>query len=153
MSLAITLLVLRIISALLLLAMVALLLVIIWQDYRSAALEVEASRRVYGYLVGLEEVDEAYVPSGDVYPLMAQTTLGRAPTNTIRIEDPFASSEHCAVVLRDGVWWLEDRDSRNGTNLNGIEVDQPLIVTDGDIINVGTVHLRIDIESTSAPIA
>lgn len=148
MSLAITLLVLRVLSAFLLLMMVGLLLVIIWRDYRSATVEVEAARRVYGYLVGLEEFEDNYTPSGEIYPLMAQTTLGRAPTNTIRIDDPFASSEHCAVVLRDGVWWLEDRESRNGTNLNMIAVEQPVIVTDGDIINIGEMHLRIEVDAS-----
>ena len=34
------------------------------------------------------------------------------------ISDPYASGEHSLVAWRSGQWWLEDRDSRNGTLLN-----------------------------------
>jgi len=146
MTLAVVLLVLRVLSALLLLAIVGTLFIVIWRDYRSAAIEVEASRRVYGYLVRLEEVKDEYVPTGEVYPLLPVTTLGRAPTNTIRLDDQFASSEHALVALRDGVWWLEDQNSRNGTNLNNLVVNQPVIVTDSDVINIGTLHFRIELD-------
>lgn len=149
MTLAVILLVLRVLSALLLLAIVATLFLVMWRDYRSAADEIEATRRVYGHLVGLREVDDNYVPTGEVSPLTPVTSIGRAPTNSIRLDDQFASSEHCVVVLRNGVWWLEDRDSRNGTNLNGMVVTQPVIVTDGDVINIGTKHFRIEIEGYS----
>jgi hypothetical protein len=148
MTLALSLLLLRVFSALVLLAIVGFLFVVMWRDYQSATAEVKASRNVYGYLVGLHEIDNAYVPTGEVFPLMAQTSIGRAPTNAIRLEDQFASSEHCVVVLRQGVWWLEDHNSHNGTNLNNIPVDQPVIITSGDVINIGTRHFRIDIEDT-----
>ncbi len=146
MVLAITLLVLRVLSALVLLAIVGVLFVVMWRDYRSAIVEVEASRRVYGQLVGMREFDGNYAATGEVFPLMAVTSIGRSPTNTIQLNDQFASSEHCVVILRDGVWWLEDRNSRNGTNLNSIPVTQAVIVTDRDVINIGTRHFRIDMK-------
>jgi hypothetical protein len=147
MSLAGVLLVLRILSAVLLLAVVATLFLVMWRDYQSAAEEIEAARKVYGHLVGLRELEGSYVPTGEVFPLTPHTSIGRAPTNNIRLDDQFASSEHCVVSLKNGVWWLEDRASRNGTNLNGMEVEQPVIITDGDIINIGTKHYRIEIDS------
>ncbi|MEO0560749.1 MAG: FHA domain-containing protein [Chloroflexota bacterium] len=149
MTLAVVLLLLRVLSAITLVALMATLFVVIWQDYRSAAIEVEASRRVYGYLVRLQEMDDDLIPTGEVYPLLPVTTLGRAPTNTIRLEDQFASSDHAVVVLRNGVWWLEDQESRNGTSLNGLDITQPVIVTNDDIINIGTLHFRIELERNS----
>lgn len=146
MTLAITLLVLRILSAFVLLAIVGVLFLVMWRDYHSATLEIEESRRVHGQLIGLREIDEQYVASGEVFPLMVVTSIGRAPTNTIRLDDQSASSEHCLLALRDGVWWLEDRNSRNGTKLNQLDVTQPVIVTDGDIINIGKKHFRLEIE-------
>ena len=137
----------RIASALLLMIFVISLFVLIWRDYRTAAIEIEASRRVYGHLIGLHEIDGTYTPTGEVYPLMPLTSLGRAPTNSIRLDDQFASSDHAVVALRNGIWWLEDRQSRNGTSLNNLELDQPVIVTDGDIINIGTTHFRIELET------
>ncbi|MEM6281008.1 MAG: FHA domain-containing protein [Chloroflexota bacterium] len=146
MTLAIVLLVLRVVSALLLLCVVGLVFLVIWRDYQSATVEIEASRRVYGYLVGLQEIDESYIPTGETFPLMAITSIGRAPINTIRLDDQFASSEHCAVYIKNGVWWLEDRNSSNGTNLNRMAVQEPVIVTSGDIVTIGTRHFRLEIE-------
>jgi hypothetical protein len=146
MTLAIILFVLRVISALLLLSMVAVLFLVIWRDYESATVEIEASRRVYGYLVELSEVDDSYVPTTETFPLMSLTSIGRAPINTIRLTDQFASTEHCVVYIKSGVWWLEDRSSRNGTKLNRLPVTEPVIVTSGDIITIGTKHFRLQIE-------
>lgn len=147
MTLAIVLLILRIAVAIVLLIFVGVLFLVIWQDYRGAANEIEAARRVYGHLIGMREVDGSYVPTGEVYPLLPLTSLGRAPTNTIRLQDQFASSDHAVVTLRSGVWWLEDRKSRNGTGLNGMTIHQPVIVTDGDVVNIGTMHFQIELDT------
>ncbi|MEL6149903.1 MAG: FHA domain-containing protein [Chloroflexota bacterium] len=146
MTLAIVLLVMRVLSALLLFGMVGLLFLVLWRDYQSATVEIEASRRVYGQLVELQELDDGYLPTGEKFPLMSITSIGRAPINTIHLDDQFASSEHCAVFQKNGVWWLEDRNSRNGTNLNGVAVTEPVIVTSEDIITIGTRHFRLEIE-------
>jgi hypothetical protein len=141
-----TLLVLRLISGGLLFAVLALLFIIMWRDYRSAVVQAEASRRAYGRLVELRELDEAFVPTGQTYPLLPLTSLGRSPTNSIPISDDYASGEHALVALRSGQWWLEDRQSRNGTTINGTPIKQPVIITDGDIIGVGHVRFRLELE-------
>jgi hypothetical protein len=137
---------LRIVSAGLLLSLLAALMFIIWRDYLGAVGEVQASRRVYGQLVTLQDIDGAMMVTGEVHPLLPVTSLGRAPTNTIVINDTFASSEHAVVFLRAGQWWLEDRRSRNGTALNGLPVSQPIVVTNGDIIGIGQRHFRLELE-------
>lgn len=138
--------VLRLASAALLVTVLIVLFIFLWRDFRGAATQVEASRRTYGRLTLLYEVDPTHAVAGQSYPLLSITSLGRAPTNTIPIEDTFASSEHAAVTLRDGQWWLEDRQSRNGTLLNGLPVTQRMIVTDGDIISIGKMRFRLDLE-------
>jgi pSer/pThr/pTyr-binding forkhead associated (FHA) protein len=107
---------------------------------------IEAARRTFGQLVPLKEVDGAYLVSGKPYPLLALTSLGRSPTNTIPIEDTFASSEHALVAMRSGQWWLEDRKSRNGTTLNEVPINHPAVITDGDIIGIGNSRFRIELE-------
>lgn len=124
------------------------LFVVMWRDYRATSREAEASRRSYGRLVGLIEVDGNMVKTGETFPLMPLTSLGRAPTNSIKVDDTFASGEHAIIVLRSGQWWLEDRKSRNGTTLNGMPVNQPVIVTDGDIIGIGSARYRLDMEDS-----
>jgi hypothetical protein len=137
---------LRLLSGVLLLVMLGELFLIMWRDYRATARETEASRRSFGRLIGLIEVDGQLARNGESYPLLPLTSLGRAPTNSIKIDDNFASSEHAVVALRNGQWWLEDRKSRNGTTLNDVPVTQPVIVTDGDIIGIGSTRFRLEME-------
>ena len=138
--------VLRIISALSLLILLGALFIIIWKDFQSAANQMQANRQSYGHLVALQEIDGSYGVLNESYPLLPLTTLGRSPTNTIVITDTFASSEHALVALRSGQWWLEDRQSRNGTTLNELPISQPVIMTNGDIIGIGQKRYRLELE-------
>jgi hypothetical protein len=141
-----TLFLLRLISGLLLLAALAVLFVVMWRDYRGVVVQVEASRRTYGRLVELIVIDHSYSPTGQSFPLLPLTSIGRSPTNTIPIDNDYASGEHALVMLRGGQWWLEDRQSRNGTTINGMPIREPVVVTDGDIIGVGSVSFRLELE-------
>jgi hypothetical protein len=142
----ILLLILRIVSAIVLLGIIAALFVIIWRDYRAAMTAAERSRRRYGTLIAMAKVDEQLLPTGAQYPLLPFTSLGRAPTNSVTIPNSFASGEHALLALRNGQWWLEDRQSTNGTLLNGEPVTTPVIVTEGDIIGIGNHYFRIHLE-------
>lgn len=140
---------LRLLASIILCSVLVILFLFLWRDLRTAALQSEARRRRYGQLVALHTLDDMTVPTGQLYPLLPLTTLGRAPTNMIVLADTFASSEHALIALRDGHWWLEDRDSRNGTLLNGVPVNQAVIVTEGDEIGIGAVRFRLQLTSES----
>lgn len=137
---------LRLASGLLLFAILFALLWVMWRDYKSATVEVQNTRRAYGRLAVIREIDGSDVLTGETYPLLTLTTIGRSPTNTIPINDNFASSEHALIAMRSGQWWLEDRRSRNGTLLNEMPVTQPLVITHGDLIEIGNVKLRLELE-------
>jgi hypothetical protein len=139
--------ILRLISGLLLLGMMGAFFVVLWRDYSSAAAQTQVSRRIYGQLQGLIEADDAFIPTGETFPLRPLTSIGRSPTNSIVIRDEFSSSEHAMISLKDGRWWLEDRNSRNGTILNGEAMTSAVIVTDGDIVSIGTSHFKIVLDS------
>lgn len=55
-----------------------------------------------------------------------KTTIGRAKSNTISIEDDFSSRVHCTIQLVDGCYILQDNGSRNGTKINGASIDGPI---------------------------
>lgn len=147
MSNEVILLVLRVISGLLLLIFLGVLFRILWREQRQATADMEMKRRSYGYLVVLREIDGHYHLTGEKYALKPITSLGRSPTNTIPITDNFASSEHALVTLRQGQWWLEDRNSRNGTLLNNMPVKQPVVIAEGDVIGIGQIRLRMELEA------
>ena len=137
---------LRLLSGLLLLALMGGIFYTLWRDYQRAIEGSEANRRVYGQLIALQEINGSYIVTGTNFPLLKLTSMGRSPTNTITIDDTFASSDHAFVALRKGQWWLEDRQSRNGTTLNEVKIAQPVIITDGDIIGIGRNHFRVELE-------
>jgi hypothetical protein len=134
---------LRALTTLVLLAFLAALFIILWRDYQAAASAVEEGRRHRGRLVVIRSPDGA---GGTSYPLLPLTSLGRSPTNTIVLIDTFCSQEHALVTWRGGQWWLEDRNSSNGTLLNGEPVTEPVVVSSGDVITVGRVELKVELE-------
>src|SRR5262245_58423198 len=125
----------RLVLALLLYGFLTLIVYMLWQDVRSATRTAEGRARRMGRLVVLESGLAALAPGAE-FPLLAITSLGRAPTNTATLPDETASLEHALIHLRDGQWWLEDLKSRNGTRLNDSPVGEPAPVMTGDIIDV-----------------
>lgn len=145
MPLDLTLLGLRIISGSLLMGFTLIVFLVMWKDYRATIEQLGSGRRTYGYLIPLQDIDGEFIVMGDKQPLYPLTTLGRSNTNTISIADSFASNEHAMIALRDGQWWLEDRKSRNGTTLNEMLITQPIIMTNGDIIGIGSTRFRLEL--------
>ncbi len=136
---------LRVAAALVLLAFIGAALLMMWRDYRAVSREIDTRTTRRGRLVVLR-ADGSNLEPGTAYPLLPLTSLGRSPANTIRLTDSYASSEHAIVTLRGGQWWLEDRHSSNGTLLNGYRVEEPVVISTGDVISVGQVDLKIELE-------
>jgi len=139
----ILLLALRLLLVFLLYAFLATVLVMLWRDLRQATTSREVTRPS-GRLVVLHTADET-LAAGTAFPLQPVTSIGRSPTNTIPIPDAYASAQHALLTWREGQWWLEDRDSRNGTLLNGTRINSPTVVSTGDVIGVGRIQLKLDL--------
>ncbi|MDD6308144.1 MAG: FHA domain-containing protein [Clostridia bacterium] len=76
-------------------------------------------------------VDENYALEGDV-------TIGRGARCEIFIDDPFLSQRHASFIWRNGVCYLQDAGSTNGTFLNGEKVEgDPIELLNGDKIELG----------------
>ena len=70
-------------------------------------------------------------------------TVGRAGDNDFQLGDDFASSRHARLFRRGSDWFVEDLDSRNGTFVNGVRIDQPERVTVGTDIKMGRTIVRL----------
>ncbi len=141
--------ILRLALALALYAFLGAVVYLLWRDVRAASATASARRRPLGRLVVL--ADGSPLPLGEgaevrAYPLLPVTSLGRAPTNTAALLDETASLEHALLTLRGGQWWLEDLGSRNGTAVNGVPIEQPVVVTAGDVIGIGRVRLKLELD-------
>ena len=75
----------------------------------------------------------------------AAVTIGRASQNIVSIDgDEFASARHARVEpRRDGVW-VQDLGSTNGTFVNGVRIDRPRKLVNGDVVRAGETELRYE---------
>ncbi len=80
---------------------------------------------------------------GTSWPLQPGATIGRRPGNAIAIDDPFLSGEHAEIVQEAGSWWVRDRDSTNGTLLNGRPVAALTAIRPGDVLQFGHIRLQV----------
>ncbi len=81
---------------------------------------------------------------GTVLPIRGPLTIGRAAESDIVIGDDFISSRHARVSAIRGGAVLEDLGSTNGTVLNGRRIEAPSPLSAGDIIELGTVRLKVE---------
>lgn len=127
----------RLLAALALYAFLGSLLLYLWRDLSRAPESMAAAPpAVLRMLEGPEP--------GRTFRLEAVNELGRAADNTIRVPDETVSAYHARLAYLSGQWWLEDLGSRNGTRVNELEVDQPIVVTFGDEISLGRVRFRLE---------
>lgn len=76
------------------------------------------------------------------YPLdRLSTNIGRASANVIRVKDPTASRFHAQVRREAGGFALHSIGS-TGTRVNGRRVGTPLLLEDGDEIEIAYTTLR-----------
>lgn len=77
-------------------------------------------------------------------PLEATLEIGRDPSCTVPLEDERVSWRHLRVSPKDGRVELTDLNSKNGTFLNGRQMDPGPTYIDGDaLVQVGSTRARL----------
>ncbi|HET8912919.1 MAG TPA: FHA domain-containing protein [Ktedonobacteraceae bacterium] len=147
MSLDVFLLILRILLVVLLYLFLMQVVIAITRDLRRTALANDAGGnanlpRVVGHLIVVDSGPSSLIP-GTSFNLEPQTTIGRGPTNTIQLTDSFISSEHSRLTYRNGVWFVQDAGSTNGTYLNSQPARDALPAKIGDIVQVGFIRFKL----------
>lgn len=74
---------------------------------------------------------------------LTEITIGRAPDCDFVVGDDFASARHAKLIKRGNEWFAEDLDSRNGTFVSGVRIDQPEKVATGTDVKVGRTTIRL----------
>ena len=77
-------------------------------------------------------------------------TIGRDAESTVVINDGRVSRNHCSIQTKNGESWLKDFNSRNGTWVNGAQVNEVKLQT-GDEISVGPLLLTCAAEKQPGP--
>lgn len=80
----------------------------------------------------------------------AGISMGRSEEREIVLQDPAASRMQADVRSQDGVYWIRDYGSANGTFVNGRRVrERPM--QHGDRIRIGSTEFRFELLDVSAP--
>ena len=88
---------------------------------------------------------------GDSIPLLrSPLVIGRRETCDICLQFSNVSGIHCELIYKQGLWILQDLNSRNGTQVNDIRMDAGTrkIVHSGDSIAIGKRVFKIEYVET-----
>ena len=141
-------------------AFLVLLYLFIWRIVRTAARDLRLPQESFilrpalaGGAIGqaihpgrLVVESSPVLEAGTEYTLdSAALTIGRGAQNAVAIDgDEFASARHARIEpRRDGVC-VTDLGSTNGTFVNGVPIDRPRKLVDGDVVRTGETELRYE---------
>lgn len=82
----------------------------------------------------------------------SEVSIGRGVRNQIRVLDTEISRQHAVIAFSDGAFVLTDRNSSNGTFLNGLSVASHRLTT-GDQIQIGRTTLLFSEERQRKPVS
>lgn len=117
----------------------------VYADPAPAAPAMPANPNRIGSSVG-----RLQLPSGERVTVGHRlVTLGRLPECTVSLNDPNVSRRH-AEIRPGSELTIVDLGSTNGTKVNGLRIDGERVLVDGDIISLGSSHLRFEASSASA---
>jgi pSer/pThr/pTyr-binding forkhead associated (FHA) protein len=81
---------------------------------------------------------------GDAVPLIRPLlTLGRRSSCDVCMRFPNISGLHCELSYRDGYWYVRDLNSTNGIKVNGIRVQEKVLLPQ-DEVTIGKRKYRIE---------
>jgi pSer/pThr/pTyr-binding forkhead associated (FHA) protein len=71
--------------------------------------------------------------------------LGRAKDAPLRVNHPTVSRKHARIILADDrtIAYVQDAGGQNGTRLNGQAIERLAPLSEGDLIGIGDVELKV----------
>lgn len=78
-----------------------------------------------------------------------EVIIGRDPACDVFINNETISLRHCKLYYHHKHWWVEDLLSTNGSYLNEIRIETPVILTSGDSLQLGAVNISIEFNERS----
>jgi len=85
------------------------------------------------------------LPNAERVPLAGRpVVIGRLPECGIVVSDLNVSRRHAEVRALGSGFVITDHGSTNGTAVNGVRVNGEQVLRDGDVISVGTTHIRFE---------
>ncbi|HLI89886.1 MAG TPA: FHA domain-containing protein [Ktedonobacteraceae bacterium] len=138
------LLILRLLLIVLLYLFLMQVVIAITRDLRKTSASASAGQgpATLGHLVVVDSGPSSILP-GTRFALAPQTNIGRGPTNTIQLPDKFISAEHTRLWYHNGIWYVQDAGSVNGTYVNNQPAREAIPAKIGDIVRVGYIQFKL----------
>lgn len=74
---------------------------------------------------------------GTIYLLIENAvTIGSSKSNDIRLQNPTVSRLHAILTKNNGWWYITDKNSTNGTTVNGVRIKGTQMLRKNDVIGV-----------------
>lgn len=93
------------------------------------------------YMLNVKLVVVGGAPEGDEFHLNLPCVMGRSREATMPMPHPLVSRRHCELAERDGLLFVRDLSSTNGTFVGSERVEE-CVIHDGDLLTIGTVTFR-----------
>lgn len=110
---------------------------------------------------GRESLPPAFIPpwflirigdhlEGEYFELAEpEMTLGRTESNSLQVLDPSVSRVHATLRLQGDHFVLVDNRSANGTRVNGLRAERPLVLREGDRVTFGDIRFAVTSDPTN----
>lgn len=116
----------------------------IWMLWRAvSAKEASAGRSAIPSLSLVSDEDGQRV---ELSFTSQEVTIGRSPECDFTLDDHTVSARHGRLNYHLNQWWYEDLKSTNGSFLQGMRIEEPIVIKDGDEIVFGDVFVSVFIK-------
>lgn len=82
--------------------------------------------------------------AGSRFEVQGTLAIGRSPSCEIALDDERVSRRHALVELEEGQAFVQDLDSRNGTQLNGAKLEGRVALRVGDELQLGSTTVVVE---------
>jgi len=131
---------LRILATVILYTFLGLAFYLIWRELKQLESQAAAQPHSPPYQLRVVATTEGQSPAvGETMPLQPVTLLGQ----TTAVGDDSAAAQ-ARLRQENGVWWLEDLGTSNETMLNDSPLSEPMPLSEGDIIAVGSLRFKLE---------
>jgi len=83
---------------------------------------------------------------GGEFPLRPhrEIVIGRSSELDMVLVEDMVSRKHAKIITDDKTVTIQDLGSTNGTFVNGVQIDRPRKLVNGDVVRVGETELRFE---------
>jgi pSer/pThr/pTyr-binding forkhead associated (FHA) protein len=101
--------------------------------------QAAAGRKLVGWIVTYDIQSNGT----DFRIFEGRSKIGRSGANDIVINQPGVSETHCLLLYRDRKLCIQDEMSSNGTFVNGVSIEEKVVLNDNDMVTLGKVNFKV----------